>query len=350
MAAAVLPTHMRASVLTAPGTLESQVLPMPVLQPDEILVRVLAAGICGSDVAAFRGVHPYKTAPAVLGHELSGTVVARGAAVERFQVEERVCAASFSHCERCTQCLRGAIHLCSEKRALNHRGWHGAFAEYVVLKQNMTYALPVHVPDVLGALVEPLSIGLHAVRLAGPADKRRLAVLGVGNIGLACLLAARRFGFAVASVDVRADAGRLSLSLGAKAFVLGGGQNLDLAVQEALGGRPEVVLLATGYANAIDDALALVQPGGTIVVVSYFDQPQRVGVNELVANEATMVGSALSTDQDMREAIDWLVEGALEPSELIAAQLPLHAAAEAMSLVCDPARPAGKVVLTAKDS
>ncbi len=349
MAPAALPTHMRASVLTAPGTLESRLLPVPALQPDEILVRVLAAGICGSDVAAFRGVHPYKTAPAVLGHELSGTVVARGAAVERFQVGERVCAASFSHCERCTHCLRGAIHLCGEKRALSHRGWHGAFAEYVVLKQNMTYALPAQVPDVLGALVEPLSIGLHAVRLAGPADGRGLAVLGTGNIGLACLLAARRFAFAVACVDLRADAGRLSLSLGAKAFVLGS-QSIDLAVQEALGGRPEVVVLATGYANALDDALELVQPGGTIVVVSYFDRPQRVGLNGLVTNEATVVGSALSTDQDMRDAINWLAEGALEPSELIAAQLPLRSAAEAMSLVCDPARPAGKVVLRAQDA
>jgi threonine dehydrogenase-like Zn-dependent dehydrogenase len=342
-----LPITMRASVLTAPGQLAHQHLELAPVGAEELLVRVLSSGICGSDLAVYRGAHPYKEPPVVLGHELCGVVESVGARVSRFKPGELVCAASFSPCDRCTQCARGAAHLCPHKRALNHRGWQGSFAEYVLLSENMTFGLPEGTPAAVGALVEPLAIGLHAVRLAGAAEQRTMVILGSGNIGLCCLMTARRLGFRVLCADVRPSACALALRLGATAFLDTSQTPIANALQNAGSGAPDVVVLAAGYPGALDEALAIVAPGGRVIVVSYFERPHTVGLNALVAGEHAVIGSALCTAADMREVIAWLTDGSLDPLALITHTLPLDAVAEGMRLMCDPQRAAGKIMLSA---
>jgi threonine dehydrogenase-like Zn-dependent dehydrogenase len=345
---AALPATMGASVLTATGRLERRLMEVPRPRADELVVRVLATGICGSDVAVFRGCHPYKTAPIVLGHELCGVVAARGSQVSRFAPGERVCAASFSHCERCEQCLRGAIHLCPDKLALNHRGWHGSFAEFVVLKENMAFALPAGVPDALGALVEPLSIGLHAVALAGTPQSGALVIVGAGNIGLCCLMSARRLGLRAICVDVRRSARELALRLGADAVLDAARADVGGSLRALLGREADAIVLASGHRGALDGALALAAGGGRVVAVSYFDDREPIAANRLVAREVSLVGSALSSAADMRAAISWIERGDPDPAALITHTLPLDAAGEGMRLMCDPALRAGKVVLDAR--
>lgn len=338
---------MQAIMLTAPGVLEWRRIGIPSVQPDELLVRVEATGICGSDVAVHRGTHPYKTAPIVLGHELAGSVEAVGAAVTRFARGDRVCAASFSHCERCDSCRVGNVHLCADKLTLNYAGWHGSFAEFVTLKENMTFALPDHVDYAVGALVEPLSIGLHCVRVAVHADGRRMAILGSGNIGLCCLIAARQLGFNVVCVDVRERAGNIAVSLGATAFVDASRARPAAAVKDALGGEPaDVVIIACDYPQVFDDAAAIARRGGTITVVSYFQQAPRLPLNTLVANELTVAASTLSNTRDMEEVIGWLEAGKIDPRPLITHTLPLKSAADAMAMMSDGTRRAGKILLS----
>ncbi len=337
---------MHAVVLTAPGRMESRQLPVPEIGTDELLVKVFATGICGSDLSVYRGVHPYKTAPIVLGHELAGRVEKVGAEVLNLAPGDRVCAASFSPCGGCRACRSGETHLCADKKTLCAAGWNGSFAEYVVLRQNMTFELPAEVDWQIGALVEPLSIGFHAARIAARQDGRTMAILGSGNIGLCCLVAADQLGFRVACVDIRPQAGGTAEALGAEAFVDARFQAPAVGVREAIGERGvDVTIVAADHPDVFDDALAVTAPGGTVVVVSYFATPPRIPLNELVGGELTVVGSALSTADDMETVLRWLADGTVDPRPMIAHHPTLAEAAEAMALMDRGVGLAGKIVI-----
>jgi threonine dehydrogenase-like Zn-dependent dehydrogenase len=337
---------MQAVVLTAPREIGARELPVPEIGPGELLVRVLATGICGSDLAVYRGTHPYKTAPIVLGHELAGVVVETGADVTGLAPGDRVCAASFSHCERCAACRDGRTHLCEDKVTLCHDGWNGSFAEFVVLRQNMVFGLPDGVDWRLGALAEPLSIGLHAARIAERhvGRGRAMAILGSGNIGLCCLLVACRLGFQVACVDVRPEAGETALRLGAVAFADARREDPADGVREALGGSADVVVIAADYAGVFEDAFAMTAPGGLLVVVSYFEENRQLPLNSLVGGERTVVGSALSTTADLEDVLGWLASGEVDPQPLIGHAPSLDGIAAAMELMDSGVGRVGKVV------
>jgi threonine dehydrogenase-like Zn-dependent dehydrogenase len=334
---------MLAATLVATGRLHYGVVPDPAPGPDELLVRVLATGICGSDLATFRGAHPYKVPPVILGHEFCGVVARTGARVRRFRPGELVCSASFASCGTCPSCAGGRANLCPAKRNLCHLGWDGTFAEYVVLREQMTFALPDGLDPEIGALAEPLSIAVHAVSMLGPPAGRRLAILGSGSIGLSCLLAARRVGFSsVACADLGPRKGELASALGADAYI-DAAQDGHIAHAAEVLGEADAAIVASGHRGVLDEAAALTRPGGTVVVVSYFDRPHEVALNSLVSRELAVRFSLLSTPADFRLAIGWLARGEISPRPLITHRLPLAQAAEAMSLMSGGQ--AGKIIL-----
>ncbi|MFC4035367.1 zinc-binding dehydrogenase [Streptomyces polygonati] len=340
--------HMRAARLTGVRRIQCTEIPVPEPGPDEMLVRVLATGVCGSDLAAYRGTHPYKRAPVVLGHELSAVVERLGSRVAGFAPGDMVCAAAFSHCGSCVHCRAGAVNLCGDKRSISHLDWSGSFAERAVLHQNMAYRLPARLDPFLGALVEPLSIGLHAMRLAGAARRRSVAVLGGGTIGLACVIAARVLGFGrTVCVDRGSVKGELALKAGADAFVDAGTAEPAAAALRELGGPAELVVVAAGYPGVVEQAQRLVAAGGSILVVSYFDTPVPVDLNALVGREVAVLGSALSTAGDFAEVIDWLDRGLVAPGFLISHSFALDEVSAAMELMDTQGTRTGKIMIRA---
>ncbi|MCG7206617.1 zinc-dependent alcohol dehydrogenase [Streptomyces arenae] len=334
-----------AVVLTGVRRLERRRVPRLRADQGELLVRVAATGICGSDLAAYRGTHPYKTAPAVLGHEFSGVVEEVGAGVRGFAVGDLVCSAAFSHCDDCEACRSGAVHLCGRKLNLSHLGWAGSFAEQVVLRPNMAHRLAPGTHPVAGALVEPLSIGLHAVRTAREGGS--VLVLGSGTVGLACAVAARRLGHGpVVCVDLGVRKGELARAAGADGYVdAADGDPVERALS-ALGGRPaDTVVVAAGYPGVLDQAVRAVRSGGEIVIVSYFEDRPPVDLNALVGREITVRASALSTPRDFAEVIGWLTDGGLDPLPLVTHHFPLARAADALRLMDRADTPTGKIML-----
>jgi len=338
----VVTTTMSAAVLSRERVIEHRSVDRPEPGPGELLVRVSRTGICGSDLATYAGHHPYKSAPVVLGHEFSGHVVRVGAAVEGFTEGDRVCSAAFSHCGECVDCGAGATNRCTSRLNLSHLGWEGSFAEYVLLRPNMAFRLPAAVDDELGALVEPLSIGLHAVRLATGVAGGDVVVLGTGGIGLSCLVAAVRLGArSVTCVDIGTGKRSLAMALGAKSFV-------DGSAGGALSDGADVVLVTSGHPDALAQAAAMTRPGGEVVVVSYFDRPQAVDLNPLVSQEVVVRFSALSTAADFTEVIGWLERGEVDPRPMVTHRFPLAAADQAMQVLAKGG-PVGKVVLAVSD-
>jgi 2-desacetyl-2-hydroxyethyl bacteriochlorophyllide A dehydrogenase len=341
-----LEVRASAAVLSAPRELTPTTIAVPRPGPGELLVRVVATGICGSDLATYRNTHPYKRPPVVLGHELAGVVCEAGPSVEGLSVGDRVCAASFSPCERCAYCLRGEENLCPGKRAINHRGWDGSFAEYVLLHRNMTFALPDEVGFEHGALVEPLSVAARAVRLARSRGARTLAVLGSGSIGLACVLVARRMGFErIVCSDVSESKRDLARELGAHEFVRVGPDTGASAIAAQLGDGADAAIVASGHAGALDDAAAVVTAGGVVVIVAYFASNIEIDVNTLVRREVALLPSALSTSRDFDDVIGWLARGEIDPGPLVTHRFQLADVPQAMRLLDKPHGRVGKIML-----
>lgn len=337
---------MDAMVLEADRSVHRRRLAVPRPGPGEVLVAVMATGICGSDLAVYQGIHPYKVAPNVLGHELSGSVVEVGPGVTRLRPGDRVCSASFSHCERCRACIAGEIQLCQRKATLNHEGWNGSFAEYVVLRENMTFVLPDSVGWRAGALVEPLSIGLHAVRIAARRGAHTLVVLGAGNIGLCCLVAAVRLGMRTACVDIREEPGNIALRLGADAYVNAALHDAVPAVRGSLpAGGADAVIVACDYPEVFADAAALVRRGGAVIAVSYFHRAEGIPLNELVGGELAVLGSALSGGQDIEDVIDWLATGLIDPLPMVGHVLALEQLGAGMRMMDSGRSRAGKILI-----
>ena len=139
---------------------------VPDFDEHSVLVKVKAAGICGSDLHAFHGSHPFRKAPMILGHEAAGEVVKVGAKVKQLKVGDRIAVEPIKACGKCSYCLSGNYNLCPERVIAGVRGWLGTFAEYFVLPEQRAHKLPPELDYDLGVLAEPLAVGTHAVRLA----------------------------------------------------------------------------------------------------------------------------------------------------------------------------------------
>jgi threonine dehydrogenase-like Zn-dependent dehydrogenase len=336
---------MHAAVLTATATMDYTTVAVPEPGPGEVLVRVAASGVCGSDLATYRGSHPYKRPPIVLGHELAGVVERSGPGVTRLAPGDRVCSWAFSPCDRCEHCRAGDVHLCPDLRAINHTGWDGSFAEYVLLRENMTFVLPPSVPLSAGALVEPLSVALHAVRRA-PAGAERIAILGAGGVGLCCLVAARRLGVRrIACTDLGDGKRALAERLGADAYVDAADGDAGDRLRAALGGPADAAIVAAGQPEAMRDAADAVARGGTIVVVAYFDGAVPVEMNRLVREEKAIVPSALCTAADFAEVIGWLERGEVDVEGLVTHRFPLREAPAVLRMLDGGDVEAGKVLI-----
>lgn len=325
-------------VLEQVGVLATRYSPIPsALAPDELLVAVHAVGICGSDLAAYRGTHPYKRPPAVLGHEVCGEVVRVGSGVRGVLVGDRVCTAAFAGCGSCDQCDRGRENRCPSRHNLSHDGWAGGLAEHLVLRERMTHLVPAWVPDRVGALLEPLAIARHVLsRLTVLPDP--LVVIGAGGIGLSVVSMAKALGVEqVTAVDTDPETAEISGNMGACHLTAGEGSLGALCAN--------AVIVTTSDPEAINAAIDVVSPGGEIVVVAYHDLDVPVDMAGLMSKEARLSTSLLATSSDFQHVVELVSSGLVDPSPMISHTMPLEQAAEAFRVLDHRTERVCKVVL-----
>src|SRR5580704_17715455 len=199
---------MKSLLLSAYNNLEIAEFPMPQPRPDEVLIRVEACGICGSDVHGYDGSSGRRIPPIVMGHEAAGTVAAVGADFTDYAVGDRVTFDSTVYCGACAWCQSGDVNLCDNRQVVgvscgDYRR-HGAFAEYIAVPERILYRLPQEMSFPEAAMLEAVSVALHAVRVTGEAAGRTALVIGAGMIGLLTMQAARAAGYArvmIADID-----------------------------------------------------------------------------------------------------------------------------------------------------
>ncbi len=278
---------MVVSVLRAPGELAVEERPVPVPGPREVLVRVLAVGVCGSDAHYYRhgriGGFVVRE-PMVLGHEPAGEVVAVGADVEDLAPGQRVSLEPGVPCFTCAWCLRGAYNLCPAMRFFATPPVDGAFAEYVAHHEAMVHPVPDSVSDDAAALLEPLSVGVWAARKAAVGPGSRVLVTGAGPVGLVALQAALAFGAReVVVTDLRPSRLAVAAELGATRALAADGA--DLA-----GFEPDVLIECSGSAQATSAGVRAVGRGGRVVLVGMGGDEVVLPLSHVQDNEIVVSG------------------------------------------------------------
>jgi len=336
---------MRAAMYYANNDVRLVDIPKPKIGAGELLVRVKASGICGSDVMEW---YRKPKAPLVLGHEIAAEVVEVGRGVV-LKVGDRVFVSHHVPCGSCRYCLAGHETVCDTLRTTNFDP--GGFAEYVrVPAINVTHGvfpLPRELSDDEATFVEPLACVIRGQRLAGFRPGGTMLVLGSGVAGLLHIKLAKAAGAAkVIATDVVEFRKAAARKAGAD-FVIEGREDVPTRVKEANEGNlADLVVTCTGAPKAIAQGLASVDRGGTVLFFAPIDPAAKVDIpfNELWREEITVTSSYGGSPRDIRESINLLREKRLAVTDLITHVLPLVKAAEGFRLVAE-ARDSIKVLL-----
>ena len=341
---------MKALVYTKPYSFEYSDFPDPVAGDDDVLIRVKACGICGSDVHGFTGKTGRRIPPLIMGHEAAGIVEGLGKNVSGFEKGDRVCFDSTVYCNKCEACRAGLFNRCDKRQVLGVSvpafKRHGAFAEYVAVPSWIVSKIPDELSFIHAALLEPASIGTHAANRAPISNNDTVVVIGAGTIGLFILQAARLRGAAkVIAVDINEFRLDLAKKLGADKLINPLKSNLSEAVlHETEGKGANVTLEAVGYAKTFADAVTITRMGGYVVAVGNLEKKAEFDLQQLVAKEHTFTGSYASSGE-FRDCIELVASGKINVEPLISEVLPLEEGPDAFDRLLKAEENLLKIVL-----
>ena len=339
---------MKAMVLRGGGDLNCETVPDPAPGPGEVVIRVHACSICGSDLHAFHGKHPRLTFPRVLGHEFAGEIVALGKGVANHRVGERVCCDIDLACGVCGPCRDGRSNICETLKTMGF-DTDGAYAEYVIVPRYNLYSLPDDVGFDAASAVQVLGIGYHAVaHRARPEAGDKVAVIGAGPVGLGAAMIAQSMGAEVTSLDVLdyrlAMARKVGVAetvnpagMDVRAYALSvtGGRGFDQVI-ECVGGRQE---------RTVTDAVSMVKRGGKITIVGTFPENKAtIPIAYIKDREIDLVFSR-GNFQAFAPCLELIARGKVNPDLYISHRFPLARAEEALRLLEARNVEAHKIVL-----
>jgi L-iditol 2-dehydrogenase len=340
---------MKQVELHAPKDIRLKEVPRPSPQPHEVLVAVARVGICGSDLHAYHGRHPFIQLPVVPGHEFAGTVAGVGSDVRGFTSGQRVTVEPSLVCGVCYNCTHGRYNICEQLQVIGCQTT-GAMAEYLTVPAAKTLLLPEGVTWDQGALAEPLAVGVHAVRVAKLEPEARVLILGAGTIGLMTLQAAKAMGAGLVIVtDLLDDRLTLAKELGADAAINPAKTDLLDAMATTFGpGGADVVLECVGVAATVRTAIAVARKGTRIVLAGVFEEEVPVNLGLVQDRELELVGTLMYANDDFSSGLEMLRGGKAKAEPLITHRFPLSEAAQAFA-TADGREGAVKVVLEVTD-
>jgi 2-desacetyl-2-hydroxyethyl bacteriochlorophyllide A dehydrogenase len=312
--------QMRRVMVTSEGVVvEEAEIPRP--GPGEVLVRMAVAGVCGSDIHALHGRHPFITLPFAPGHEAGGTVVDTG---RRVTVEPPL------PCYRCKNCVGGRPNICERLRFFGCAHDQGGFADYFTIDGRRLHTVPDELDWPTAALIEPLSTPVHAVKLADGVRDRTVAILGAGTIGLLMLRVAKELGARRVVLTARSAARReRALRFGADAAVDASAPEAIEGVRAELGESADVVFDCVAEQSTLTQAIGIANKGGTVVVVGVPPGEVSVPLHTIQDSQLRIQGSATYLPEDFDKAIALLRKGVVGAADFVTATHSLDDAAAA---------------------
>ena len=320
---------MKALLMEEYKKLDYTDIDVPTVAADEVLVRVSACGICGSDVHGYDGSTGRRLPPLVMGHEAAGVITEVGSDVADYAVGDRVTFDSTVYCGSCRFCERGEFNLCDNRMVLgvscNEFRRYGAFAEFVNVPSRILYRVPEELPLEHAAMVEPVSVAVHAVHLTQAGKGDSVVVIGAGMIGLLVVQALRAAGVDdVTAVDVVDDKLTLAKELGATRVISGKTEDVAQILRDATNGEGVTAAIeVVGASATITTAIESVRKGGTVTLVGNLSPSVDIPLQAVVSRQLKLQGSCASNGE-YGECIELMASQAIKVAPLISKLAPLE--------------------------
>lgn len=323
---------MQAAVYHGQHDIRLEAVPDPICDATDIIIEVAACGVCGTDISAYEHGSAFTTVGQVMGHEFSGRIVERGSDVVGLSVGDRVTAWPIVHCDRCARCAEGEWHLCENAWGNSvSNGLPGGFADYVRIPRariNRTvYQLPDSVSWEAAAMVEPLSVGLSAVRFSAARPTDTVVVMGLGTIGLGVVQALRVAGVEqIIGVDTVATRRDTALKLGAQHLI--DGTDVAERIRDLVGhagqgwARVDAIVECTGAEAVLETSIELIRPAGRLVLVGLGSGRPTLDVNSLVAKQVGVYGT-FAYRTEYAQTLGNLASGRINADKLVSHRYPL---------------------------
>jgi L-iditol 2-dehydrogenase len=295
---------MRALYYPAHDKLSLEDLPIPNYADDEVLIKVEACGICGSEIETFKSKSARRVPPLIMGHEFSGTIEKAGSNAAEWIPGSKVVSNSIVACGNCTNCANGKTNLCSSRQVFGmHR--NGAFSTYVNVPATSLMAVPEGVPAKEACMAEPLANGVHLVKLTQHISIKNVLVIGAGPIGLVAQQAFQALRNCTTIVsDIRPERLEVAKKLGAKGVINPLSNDVAEDINHYTGGEPvDLVVDAVGNADTNTLALNIVRPGGVVLIIGLHKNSNALFSYDIVLSEKTVMGSYAATQQDIEDAV-----------------------------------------------
>jgi L-iditol 2-dehydrogenase len=320
---------MKALLLKDYKQLEVTRVPDPAIGPEEVLVRVEACGICGSDVHGYDGHTGRRIPPLIMGHEAAGVIAEVGPDVKQFSPGDRVTVDSTVYCGKCFYCRRGDVNLCDSRNVLgvscNEYRRHGAFAEFVAVPQHIVYRLPDDLSFEQAAMIEAVSIAFHAVNRTPLKLGDTVVVVGAGMIGQLVIQTLREAGCGkLIAIDLDDRKLQMAQQLGADEGINANAPDLRGQVLERTHGRgSDLAFEVVGASAPFNTAVASVRKGGAVTLVGNLSPKVDMPLQQIVTREITLIGVCASAGE-YPACIDLMARGKIDVRAFISAFAPLE--------------------------
>ena len=336
---------MKAAFVTEPYRVKVLEIEEPKIGPTDVLIQVVTAGVCGSDLHLYRGTHAFRKPPAILGHEVAGHVVEVGSEVKSVQIGDRVTVEPQVGCMNCSFCLKGDTNHCMQKTVPGTEKWLGTFCEYFVAPESVVYKIGHDVSYQMGTMIEPLAVAVHAMDMIDVPVKQSILILGAGTIGLLCLKIAQLQGYQQIIVTDTAHYNRaIAEKLGAVAF-----DPLSVDVPSKVneltdGVGVDTAVIAAGAANIMDQASASVKKQGMICILAMITEKIPVYTYSMVFKEQKTTGSMTYSTPHFRKAVQMINDG-LDLNDFITHEIDIENVQTALSLLSEKKEDVIKVLV-----
>lgn len=341
---------MLQQVMTAPGQITFQNVPVPTITDDQVLVKIMKIGVCGSDIHVYHGEHPFTKYPVTQGHEVSGEVVAAGKNAGEFYPGQRVTIEPQLVCGKCYPCRHGQYNLCEELRVMGFQATGTASTYFAVDKAKVT-PLPQDMGFDEGAMIEPLAVAVHAVRRAGDVKGRQIAVLGAGPIGNLVAQVAKGMGAAKVMVtDVSDYRLELAKKCGIDVAVNTKNVNFGEAMLEHFGpDKADVIYDCAGNNITMGQAIAHARKGSTIILVAVFAGMASVDLAVLNDHELDLNTTMMYRHEDYVTAIELVQAGLIQLKPLMTKTFPFKEYLEAYKYIDANRETSMKILIDVQD-
>jgi L-iditol 2-dehydrogenase len=324
---------MKQAVMTAPGEIQIHEIEAPEPGAGEVLLRIQRIGVCGSDIHVYHGKHPYTSYPVVQGHEFSATVEAVGPGVTGLKVGQKVTSMPQITCGECAPCKRGDYHICDKLKVQGFQA-PGCAQELWITSADMVIPLPETFSFEQGALIEPVSVAVHATSRAGDLKGHRVAVLGAGPIGNLVAQVARASGAKVLITDVSDYRLEVAQQCGLEYTSNPKNETLKAAAARAFGPDGfDVALECVGVEPTITAAIAGIEKGGTLVVVGVFGEKPHVDMGLVQDRELNIHGTLMYKRSDYLRAVELVSTGQVRTAPLISKHFAMNDYLEAYHFI-----------------